>query len=67
MKTITVTMSDEVYRDVLDNVMVRRMVGEGHGVMDTAMTKIIQSIREGEDAVTLEYKNKEQDEQPSED
>jgi hypothetical protein len=41
MKTITVTMTDDVYRDVLDNAMVRRMVGEGHGIMDMAMLKIL--------------------------
>ena len=56
MKTITVNMTDEVYRDILDNVGLRRMLGEGHGIMDTAITKIILSMRDGDENVWLSYK-----------
>ena len=59
MKTILVKMSDDVYRDVFDNAMVRRMVSEGHGVMDLAMFKIVKAIKDGEDTVTLAFKEKE--------
>lgn len=58
MKTITVTMTDDVYRDVLDNAMVRRMVGEGHGVMDLAMIRILEAIKDGETTVDLAFKDK---------
>lgn len=58
MKIITVTMTDAVYRDVLDNAMVRRMVGEGHGVMDLAMLRILEAIKDGEDTVDLAFKDK---------
>lgn len=58
MKTITVTMTDDVYRDVLDNAMVRRMVGEGYGVMDLAMLRILEAIKDGETTVDLAFKDK---------
>jgi hypothetical protein len=61
MKTITVTMTDDVYRDVLDNAMVRRMVGEGHGIMDMAMLKILEAIKDGDDTVDLAYKKDKND------
>jgi hypothetical protein len=61
MKTITVTMTDEVYHDVLDNAMVRRMVGEGHGVMDIAMLRILEALKDGEDTVDLAYKKDKND------
>ena len=58
MKTITINMSDEVYREVRENTKVRAMVGSGHGFMDLVMTRIIQSMENDEEVLHLCFKDK---------
>ena len=56
MKTITVTMTDEVYRQILRNSTIRSISGQGYGVMDAAISKIIKAVKDGEDVVNLAFK-----------
>jgi hypothetical protein len=37
------------------------MVGEGHGIMDMAMLKILEAIKDGDDTVDLAYKKDKND------
>jgi hypothetical protein len=58
MKEIKLFIDDKVYNDLKSAVFARKLAVGFGGVTDLAISKILSKIKQGDEEVTLQYKEK---------
>ena len=58
MKTITLDIEDDVYRDLRTQAGLRIAMGESHGIVDAFVALLIKSIDEGTERKHVQRKAK---------
>jgi hypothetical protein len=56
MKTITLYINDDVYRDIKNEVFLKRLVQAGYGPGDSLLLKLIEKIEDGQETWEVKYK-----------
>lgn len=57
MKEINLKISDQVYSELKTTIAVKGLAGALYGTVDAFITRLIESIEEGKDDLTLAFKN----------
>ena len=57
MKTIQLHISDRVLSELKSGAIIRQISGNAFGIADEVIVKLLKSIEENKDEVTLKYKD----------
>lgn len=58
MKTITLNIADDVYKELKSSMQVRMLTGSSYGISDAFIKKIVSSIENGDTNIDIKYKEK---------
>ena len=58
MKKIILHINDDVHTDLTSAIFIRKLSSSYGGIIDNAINKILESIKDNKKETTLEYKTK---------
>ena len=58
MKKIILNINDDVFTDLVNAIFIRKLSSSYGGIIDNAINKILESIKDNKKETILEYKNK---------
>jgi uncharacterized membrane protein len=61
MKTITLNIADNVYKELKKSIGVRMLTGSSYGINDAFIKKIVNSIENGDTNIDIKYKEKDEE------
>ena len=59
MKTITIKLSDRVFKELRTHMIIKCNIDEAYGTTDAFIIKLIKAIEHGADEVTFKIKKRE--------